>query len=144
MNFKLPDYSKPESLLSPGIQVSIPFTGPPPPAPMTGYLRQQLVERYGSQAPHHIPSVPIQPEPLWFDDHSSKTPDFWRAEQKKQETYIKSLNIDLAKPLTQEQSAALSRLQYINDQKEGRLEHRAPYEPQTVQRRKQDDECILI
>lgn len=144
MNIKLPDYSDPRSLLSPGIQLSMPLTGPPPPAPMTGYLRQQLVERYGSQAPAYIPSVPIPPEPLCFDDLSSKTPDFWRAEQKKQEAYIRSLGIDLINPLTSEQSAALSRLAFINEQKEISLGNQAPYEPPTVHHHQQDDGCILI
>lgn len=124
----------------------MPLTGPPPPAPMTGYLRKQLIEQYGSQAPAYISSVPIPPEPLCFDDLSSKTPDFWRAEQRKQEAYIKSLGIDIINPLTPEQRAALSRLSFINEQKERSLGHQEPYEPPTVHQHhhQQDDECILI
>ena len=111
---------------------------PVPPA-----FRYEQEERGFSR---HIPTfIPEPPCPMeaTFDDNKYHSRYFWRAEQKKQEARINAMNIDLLKPLTPEQSEALARLAYINNQKNNSSVHEtsdcAP--PPSHQR---NDECLLI
>ena len=70
-----------------------------------------------------------------------KSPYYWRAEQKKQEEYVKSLNIDLTKELDQEQRSALAKLAYINKEKEISLGNRRR---SSDEEKADSDGCLLL
>lgn len=141
MSFKMPDYSDPNTFLSPGISLSprIGMDQNQPVPPM--HMRDRRDEIFGTHRQTFVPPPQCHFEET-FDDDKYKSPYYWRAEQKKQEAYVRSLDIDYTKQLSPEQRSALSRLSYINEQKEISLGH-APSDPDPPARPPKQDDCVI-